>query len=291
MRVQGELTDRTELWLSLLLRLTEEFPGWAAWKNVDSAMAGKGDVDSLAPPSDWPKIRDTFEAWAAERHYAPIVVCRHVPQGPHFVTFEPGSAYIVQLDVKERATFRGSTLIDAWSLQRLVEIDAGGYRRVRRGADGVIRLCSNAIGKGGRLNTSAIVAKRIPELLRADPEGVEAMADLFGPARFALLAGVRALLAGGWNRGAMLQVESWALARSVAEPKVMLSRLWFGQVIVKRCPVLRIIRHHDRRVPLDFDAWLDEVRRSHEIVIPVDRNGRDIARDTRSRHAQTIDDD
>lgn len=273
MRLHGELTDRTELWSSLLLRLTNEFPGWAAWKNVDSAMAGKGDVDSLAPPSDWAGIRAIFESWAAERHYAPIVVCRHVPQGPHFVTFEPGSAYIVQLDVKERATFRGSTLIDAWTLQRLAEIDAGGYRRVRRGADGVIRLCSNAVGTGGRLNASALMVKRIPELLRSDPEGVEAIADLFGPARPALLAGVRAVLAGGWNRRAMLQVEAWALARSVAEPKVMLSRLWFGRVTLKRCPVLRIIRQHDRRVPPDLEAWLDEVRLSHEIVMPVKLSG------------------
>jgi len=260
--------DRTELWSSLLVRLTNEFPGWATWKNVDSAMAGKGDVDSLAPPSDWPEIRKTFEKWAAERRYAPIVVCRHVPQGPHFVTFEPGSPYIVQLDVKERATFRGSTLVDAWSLQRLAEMDPRGYRRVRPGADGVIRLCSNAIGPGGRLNASALMLKRIPELLRSDPEGVEAMAELFGPARLALLAGVRAVLAGSWNRRAMLQVEAWALARSVAEPTVMVSRLWFGRVTLKRCPVLRIIREHDRRVPDDLEAWLDEVRVSHEIVMP-----------------------
>lgn len=265
--------DRVELWSSLLVRLTNEFPNWATWKNVDSALAGTGDVDSLAPPSDWPAIRQTFEAWAAERNYAPLVVCRHVPQGPHFVTFEPGSPYIVQLDVKDRATFRGSTLVDAWSLQGLVEMDDGGYRRVRRGADGVIRLCSNAIAVAGRLNASALVAKRIPELLRSDPEGVEAMAELFGPARSALLAGVRAVLAGGWNRRAMLQVESWAFARSIAEPKVMLSRLWFGRVTLKRCPVLRVIRQHDRRVPRDLEAWLDEVRQSHEIVMPITNAG------------------
>ncbi len=260
------LTDRTELWLSLLRRLTEEFPGWATWKNVDSAMRGKGDVDSLAPPSDFPAIRRTFESWSAERGYGPVIVCRHVPQGPHFITFEPGSSYIVQLDVKERATFRGSTLIDAWTLPPLTEMDQRGFRRIRRGADGVIRLVSNAVRKGGGLNAEALGKKRIPELLGADPEGVEQMAQTFGPARKALLRGVEALLKGGWDRRAMMQVEAWAFLRGLAEPGLMASRLWFAQVPLKRCPVLRIIRRHDRRVPEQFDAWLDEVRAEHEII-------------------------
>lgn len=260
------LTERTELWLSLLRRLTDQFPRWATWKNVDSAMAGKGDVDSLAPPDDWPAIRKTFEQWSLERGYGPIIVCRHVPQGPHFITIEPGSSYIVQLDVKERATFRGSTLIDAWRLQPLTEMDPAGYRRIRRGADGVIRLCSNGIMKGGRQNAEALVKKRVVELLASDPEGVERMAELFGQARKALLAGVQAVLKGGWNRRAMMQVEAWALARSLAEPQLMFSRLWFARVTLNRCPVLRVIRRHDRRMPDDRQAWLAEVRRDHEVI-------------------------
>jgi hypothetical protein len=257
---------RTDLWLSLLRRLTEEFPGWATWKNVDSALAGKGDVDSLAPPADWPAIQATFQAWAAERGYGPIVVCPHVPQGPHFITFEPGSPYIVQLDVKERATFRGSTLVDAWNLQPLTELDTRGFRRVRPGADGVIRLCSNGIRPGGRRDSAALAEKRVPQLLAADPEGIEAIAELFGPARDAVLATALAILQGRWDRRAALKVEAWSLARSVAEPTVAASRLWFGQVTLKRCPVLRVIRQHDRRVPDDFDGWLAELRESHEVL-------------------------
>lgn len=259
-------SNRTELWLSLLRRLTDDFPAWSTWKNIDSALAGKGDVDSLAPPSDWPAIRRTFETWVAERGYGPVVVCRHVPQGPHFIAFERGAPHIIQLDVKDRATFRGSTLIDVPMLAGLSEIDADGYRRVRRGADGVIRLCSNAIGIAGRLNATSLEAKRIPDLLRADPEGVEAMAASFGPARHALLAGVGAVLNGSWNRQAMRQVEAWALVRSLREPRVMVSRLWFGRVTLKRCPVLRVIREEDRRVPTDLSAWLEVVRESHEVT-------------------------
>jgi hypothetical protein len=260
------ITDRTDLWLSLLRRLTREYPGWATWKNVDSAMRGKGDVDSLAPPGDWPAIRRTFEGWARERGYGPVVVCRHVPQGPHLITFEPGSDYLVQLDVKVRATFRGSTLVDAWNLLPLTEMDAAGYRRVRAGADGVIRLCTNGIRRGGRMDRAALAEKRIPELLAADPDGVAAISRSFGPARNALLRGVRAVVSGGWDRQAMLQVEAWALARSAAEPGVAVSRLWFAQGPLKRCPVLRIIRKHDRRVPVDREGWMEEVRPTHEVV-------------------------
>ena len=258
--------DRTDLWLSLLRRLTDQYPGWATWKNVDTALAGKGDVDSLAPPDTWPAIRETFLEWSSERGFGPAIICRHVPQGPHFITIEPGSPYIVQLDVKERATFRGSTLIDAWTLQPLTEIDERGFRRVRRGADGVIRLCSNGIGKGGRVNTEGLLTKRVAELLAADFEGVEAMAALFGPARGAVLRGARAVIEGGWDRRAMATVEAWALARSVAEPKVAASRLWFGQVTLARCPVLRVIRRNDRLIPEDRQAWLREVEATHEVI-------------------------
>lgn len=258
--------DRTDLWLSLLRRLTDEFPQWATWKNVDSALAGKGDVDSLAPPADWPAIRSTFLAWASERGYGPAIICRHVPQGPHFITIEPGSPYIVQLDVKERATFRGSTLVDAWSLQPLTELDERGFRRVRRGADGVIRLCSNGVRKGGRINAEGLAAKHVPTLLAADPEGVELMAASFGPARNALLKGARAVVGGGWDRRAMATVEAWAAARSLTEPHLALSRLWFGQVTLQRCPVLRIIRQHDRMMPEDRESWLREVRATHEVI-------------------------
>ncbi len=259
------LNDRTELWLSLLRRLTHQFPGWATWKNTDSAMEGRGDVDSLAPPDDWGAIQRTFRDWSAERGYSPVVVCRHVPQGPHFITFEPGSSYIVQLDVKERATFRGSTLVDAWSLMPLTELDERGFRRVRPGADGVIRLCSNGILPGGRLDRKALAEKRVPQLLAADPEGVEAIAHLFGPARSALLRGVTEVLNGGWDRRAMLTVEAWALVRSSAEPRLALSRLKFARGDLKTCPVLQVIRRHDRRIPEDSDAFMANVRLSHEV--------------------------
>ena len=258
--------DRTELWLSLLQRLTNEHPDWATWKNVDSAMAGTGDIDSLAPPNSWSAIQATFVDWATARGFGPVISCPHILMGPHLVTFEPGADFILQLDVKERATFRGSTLIDVDMLRPLTVLDPRGVRRIRSGADGVVRLCSNGIRPGGDADPGAIRVKRIRELLADDPEGAEAMARHFGPVRGDLLAGVRAVAEGGWDRRAMRRVELWALMRSVAEPWTVARRIWFARVWKNRCPVVRTIRQEERRVPPDLDGWLDEVRASHDVI-------------------------
>lgn len=258
--------DRAELWLPLLRELTETYPGWAVWKNVGSAFAGAGDIDSFAPPSSWGGIQQTFVAWARRVGLGPVLICRHIPQGPHFITFEDGSPYIVQLDVKERGTFRGSTLIDAWSLLPLTEMDDLGFRRVRPGAEAVIKLCMNGVRKGGRPNEEGLRAKQVAELIAADPEGVRAAAELLGPARRALLRGARAVRDGSWDRRAMTTVEAWCGVRAIAEPRVAASRWWFLNVVAKRCGVVDLIREHDRRVTGDLGAWLASVADEHTII-------------------------
>lgn len=257
--------DRTELWLPLLRELTDTYPGWAVWKNVSSAFAGTGDVDSFAPPSDWDAIEHTFSRWAARQGLGPMIVCRHIPQGPHFIALQEGSPYLVQLDVKVRGTFRGSTLIDAWQLSDFSEIDDLGFRRVRPGVEGVIKLLMNGTRKGGAPNHNGLRVKNVRDLLATDPEGVEAASVLLGPAAGALRRGAAAVLADGWDHRAMRTVDAWCLARSVAEPGVAASRVWFLKYRAPRCPVVALIRDHDRRVPDDRSAWLAEVARDHEV--------------------------
>lgn len=258
--------DRMDLWLPLLRELTETYPGWAVWKNADSAFAGTGDVDSFAPPSDWPAIQETFIDWAAHSGLGPVLICRHIPQGPHFITFEEGSPYIVQLDVKERGTFRGSTLIDAWSLQRLSRVNDQGFRGVRPGAEGVIKLCMNGVRKGGLPNHEGLRVKRVAQLLESDPDGVAAAALLLGPASDALLRGAAAVVEGGWDRRSMLTVEAWSAARGLAEPRVAASRWWFLNVTAKRCGVVVLIRDHERRIEGDVESWLQTVAHDHTIL-------------------------
>ncbi len=258
--------DRTELWLPLLQELTRANPGWAVWKNIGSAFAGTGDVDSFAPPKAWPGIEATFIDWSRRMGLGPVLICRHIPQGPHFITFQPGSPYIVQLDVKERGTFRGSTLIDADDLVLLSELDAQGFRRIRPGAEGVIKLCMNGTRKGGRVNAEGLHAKGVAGLLASDVEGVIAASALLGPASTALLRGATAVIDGGWDRRAMATVEAWSIARSAVEPQVAASRWWFLNHTAKRCGVVDLIRTHERRIDGELDAWLDSVRADHTII-------------------------
>jgi hypothetical protein len=257
--------DRTELWLSLLRELTDTFPRWAVWKNVGSAFAGTGDVDSFAPSEDWPAIGRTFERWARAHDLGPLIVCRHIPQGPHFMALQDGSPYLVQLDVKIRGTFRGSTLIDATDLQRLSELDPLGFRRVRPGVEAIIKLLLNGTRKGGGPNVEGLRTKRVAELLASDPDGVAAGIELAGPLAGELRHGVDAVLEGEWDLVAMRRVEAWFAVRSLAEPGVALSRLWFLKYLAPRCPVVTLIRDHDRIVPEDRDAWLAEVAADHEV--------------------------
>ena len=262
-----EAPSRAERWLPLLRCMTETFPRWAVWKNVESALTGHGDVDSFAPSSDWAAIERVWLEWLRAEKLGPAIVCRHVPQGPHFVTLDE-SPYLLQFDVKVRGTFRGSTLIDVDSLLALAELDERGFRRIRPGAEGVLKLLYNGMRLGGRPDAGGLAAKGVVELLRRDPEGArEAARRLLGPARRPMLRAVEALLAGGWDRRSLVLVEAWTAVRSVAEPHVAASRLWFGAVLKKRCPVLQVIRQHDRRIPDDREAWLAHVARTgHRVV-------------------------
>lgn len=258
--------DRTELWLGLVRRLTEAFPAWSTWKNTDSAFAGTGDIDSLAPPALWPEIEATFFDWCREQGFGPAISCPHVLMGPHLVAIQPDSPYILQLDVKERVTFRGSTLVDARALLDLAVMDERGFRRARKGADGVFRLLSNGARRGGRMNEEGMRVKRVRELLAADREGAVLAARRFGPAAGALMRGVDAAIEGGWDDAAMRTVERWALLRGLAEPGVAVRRVVFARRWKHGCPVLRIIRENGRLVPDDLEGWLSEVEQNHRIV-------------------------
>ena len=257
---------RAELWLPFLRYLTDQYPGWGVWKNVESALHGHGDVDSLAPPWDWPAIQRDFGAWVRERELGPWIVCRHVPQGPHLVAVPPGDAYLLQLDVKTRATFRGSTLVRANDLRDLAVVDPQGIRRLRPGAEGVVKLLSNGMRPGGMADPVGLRRKGVVGLLASDPEGARALAERLGPMTGPLRAGIEALLSGGWDGAAMRRVERMALLRALAEPGTAASRLWFQHVLKGRCAVLDRIRNHDRSIPHGRERWLDAVSRNHRVV-------------------------
>lgn len=272
----GDAGDRTELWLSLLRRLSDRFPNWGVRKNVGSALEGVGDIDSFAPRTDWPGIQHEFVEWATDEGLGPVLVCRHevpdllpgVSAGSflHVLTVQPGSNHLLQLDVKDRSTFRGSTLLDVDAMRQLWISDERGFRRVRSGAEAVFTFCTNGSGRGGRENAEALEAKGVHDLLRSDPEGVRLAIERFGPARPALQKAIDAYLAGGWDRASMLVVEGWTTLRSLAEPGPALGRAWFGVTVKDRCPVLTTMRKGHRRVDGDPVAWIRSLSPGHDVI-------------------------
>jgi hypothetical protein len=259
--------DRSSAWLALVRRLTARIPDWAVMKNFDSALHGTGDVDSVGALAVWPIVEQEFRAWAFEHGLGPVIACRHVRQVLHLVALDPHDSLFFELDVNRRKIFLGSTLFYPRDLLALSTMDPRGFRRVRAGTEGVLKLVQNGAKRGGRPNWDGIRRKRIVELLSEDPVGVQGGAKLFGAGADAVMAVVQSVLAGRWNRHAMLTVEAWSLLRGLGNPLGLLARVRF-RIVKRRCPVLQAVFDASRRVPEDREAWLREVARSHPVYWP-----------------------
>lgn len=259
------MTDRTELWLPLLRRLTEVAPSWMLWKNAESAFTGIGDIDAAAPVEDWPVIEREFTAWAEAAGVGPVVVCRHIPGGLNLVAIPDGSATFLEMGVKARRIWRGATLFVLEDILPMAVTDPRGFRRLRPGAEGLFKLLLNGTRRGGREDAAAMEVKGVRTLLQADPEGVVVAARRFGFARQAALVGARRAAAGGWSRPAMLVLEGWALLRAISHPAVTIARLRFRRSARTTCPVVEAILGQGRRIPDDRDAWLETLARDHQI--------------------------
>lgn len=256
--------DRAALWTPLLQRLTELSPTWGIWKNADTALSGSGDIDSTAPRDDWAAIVGEFRRWADERGFGPVTACDHVHGVLFIIALDAPNLTFLELDVNARKYFRGWTLFRPEDLSPVMEMDDRGFRRVRRGAEGVILLLQNGSRWGGRPHPAGLRKRAVASFLRDDPGGVREFAELFGPARGAMVRAASAVARGGWDRAAMLTVEGWSILRALAEPRVVMWRLR-SRPIKKRCPVLRAIFTDDRRIPTDVDGWLASVAEQHPI--------------------------
>jgi hypothetical protein len=250
----------------LLRELTNATPDWTVWKNAESALTGTGDVDSAAPKPAWPVVSHTYLGWAADQALGPAIVCRHIPRTLNLLALLPDDAALLQLEVKAGATWRGSLQFRAADILALSAVGEDGFRRLRPGAEGLLKLLNNGTIRGGAPNWPGIRDKEVVELLQADPQGVAAMAARFGPARSSVLRAAEAVVSGGWDRTAVATVEAWAVAKALIQPHVVAERLWFRAVRKPTCPVLQVVYRKDRRVQGDVDAWLANVRKTHVVV-------------------------
>lgn len=266
MSINRPPADRSRLWLPLLRALTEDVPRWCVWKNVDSALTGTGDIDAAAPDLAWPTIEARFVEWVDEYDLGPAVVCRHIPGGLNLVAVPDNATTLLEMGIKARRVFRGGTMFVLDDLVPLFTLDPRGFRTVLPGSEGLLKLALNGLRWDGTPNEEALRAKRVRELLAADPDGVERAAVLFGRGAHAALRGARAAAAGGWDRRAMLTLQTWALTNAVADPQVLARRIRFRLSGRQRCPVVRVLLEDARVIPDDRRAWLREVAAEHEVV-------------------------
>ncbi|MBA3583054.1 MAG: hypothetical protein H0W36_00745 [Gemmatimonadetes bacterium] len=255
--------DAATLWLPLLKRLTERLPSWGLWKNADTALSGQGDFDSTAPVEDWSTITAEFRRWAFENGLGPVAICREVSGVLFLLAVDRERHVALELDVNARKYFRAWTMFTPADLRPVMEIDPRGFRRVRPGAEGIILLVQNGLRWGGRPDVEGLRRKEVRRFLASDPEGVRLASHLFGSADEALRAAAAAVIGGGWDRRAMLTLESWALARALTRPGVIAGRLAAPRR-KRRCPLLHTIFIDDRRID-DVDAWVRAVERDHDV--------------------------
>lgn len=257
---------REERWLPLLRRLTEDQPRWLVYKGVGTAFGGTGDVDTVAPREDWNAVSEIFTDWAVQQRLGAAVLCDHVPNVRHLVALDPDSPFFFEMDVNCRKIFLGSTLFRPPDLLPLTRTDPRGFRHLRPGVEGLLKLVQNGAHRGGRPNWEGIRTKGITELLASDPDGVTRGSVLFGWGAPSIRKLADAVVRGEWDRAAMMRVEAFCAARAVREPDAVAMRLQFRRVRAA-CPLLQVV-FSGRAVPADRDAWLAEVGRKHEVLQP-----------------------
>jgi hypothetical protein len=249
----------------LVRQLSVEFPRWVIWKNADAAFAGSGDIDSTAPMADWTRILDRFRAWAAQAPLDPVVVCTHPPRTMFLLAVDREEGTFAELDVLARKYFRGWTLFTAEDLLPLTRMDARGFRVVRPGGQGLILLLFNGARWGGRSDSAGQKVRHVPELLAEDRQGVQKAAQQFGLPLRSVRRLADSVVAGSWDRRAMLEIERSAILRAFTEPNILARRIRFKLIVKRACPVLRSVFFDDRRIPGDVDGWISDVGQTHAV--------------------------
>jgi len=261
--IPSEKTECRSPWLPLLQRLTRVSDDWAVWKNADLALDGDGDIDSVAPEGARALIEQEFRRWAAERDLGPVAVCTHLGGGFEMIAVPERATEFLELGVKSKRFFRGSTVYRATDFRPLMELDPRGFRRLRPGAEGLMKLVIQGFSWTGAPNGAALRDKRVIELIQSDLAGARAAARLFGVARPVVLAAANSAIRGGWNRPALLLLEARQLARGLLAPRAVVRRARFRLVGKRECAIVRVLFEDHRRLPADREAWLTEVRANH----------------------------
>jgi hypothetical protein len=246
-------------WLPLLRRLTAEVPSWAVWKGAPELHSGTGDVDSVCAAEELPLAIAAFRRWADAEGHGPVILCGHFP-GLKIAVACAGERpmYLRQLDLYERHVFRGATLVEAAQLRPLL-VENRNYRRLRGGAEGLLRLVLGARRGGGA--PSAQAREEAVALIRSDREGAASLAGLLGLAVGAVDAAAR----GGWDQRALLALERRSIRRLLTDPRELSAAVARDYRRVRGCLLVKSLEQ-GRIVLGDPRAWLEEMAATHELL-------------------------
>ena len=237
---------------------------WGVWKNVESALTGFSDVDSVADPSEHHLIERDFADWAAQNHLLPIILCRHLPGSLLLVACAPGGR-LVELHLLHKAVLRGACLFGADQLRSMMVQDPRGFRRLRSGSEGFLLFFHNGVTKTGSPNRRSLAEKKILDMTREDPEGADAAAGVFGAGKRYARRAVSRAENGEWDRASVLVVEFLLALRALRSPSLLASRIGFRVAGAAYCPVLKSLQR-GRRVDTEREKWLEAVGRTHVVI-------------------------
>jgi hypothetical protein len=254
---------RSNIWLPLIRRLSAATDTWYVWKNAESALYGRGDIDCAAPAEVWEDIEDIFREWAREQQLHRVIACRHIPRTLNLIGVSDDFPDLLQLEVKGLTTFRGSTLFRAEDLLPLTHMDPLGFRRLRNGPEGLFKFITNGVRRGGEPHHEWLVSKQVMELIESDLEGMRAAANVFGHASTWILAAVESARRGEWDRSSLRKVETAAWLKTLRQPHILAERIWFRVARKPFCPLLKTIYQHDRVPPANRNEWLARVEKAH----------------------------
>jgi hypothetical protein len=255
------LTLPSAEWLPLLQRLTHVCESWGVWKNADRALAGHGDVDSVAPAAEHVLLRDEFYGWAAKANLHWVIQCRHA--GGILVLIAGDRSRWAQLDLVSATPFRGARLFSAEDLVPLMLMDPRGFRRLRDGAEGLFLLLYKGLHWGGRPDWPNLSKYMVLDKIARDWTGAESAAALLGSASVPLLRAARSATMGEWKSYALLHAEALTLMRAFTDPGALVSRAIARGWALPRCQVARMIAAGRR--PEQLEEWLQRVREHHDV--------------------------
>jgi hypothetical protein len=261
--VEGHVTLAAQEWLPLLRRLSVVSDRWAVWKNADRALAGSGDVDSVAPASDLELISREFSEWANERGYSWVVRCSH-PGGMLMLIAVHDSGW-AQLDLVSEMPYRGTRLFTVDQLRPLMVMDPRGFRRIRYGAEAFFLFLLKGTRRGGRPEWGSLNKYGVMEKMNQDWEGAEQAAGLLGASGASALRAARSASEGRWSQGQLIRVEALTAARALMSPRQALDRALVRSWKLPRCVVVQAVR--SGRQPEALATWLRAVAEDHIVEV------------------------